>query len=148
MKKGFKLFLLFCFSAVIMPGCGKNNPSAASLTRVVTQVDISCKQPHTFIERHYTDPGKMEYVLLYLRLLKPFGTAVADPEQIHHDVYRITVKLSDGTKRIYQQKAHRYFSKDARQWQMIDPAKAAGLYRLMEKIPSDPVWGKAIHFFC
>lgn len=139
MKKAFKLFVLFCFSAVIMSGCGIDNTQPKPLTRVVTQVDISCKKENMLIQRHYTDSQKMEYVLLYLRLLKPFGKPDTDPDQLDKDVYEITVSLSDGTKRIYRQKAHKYFSWDSRPWQQISPAKASGLYALMQHLPSDTV---------
>jgi hypothetical protein len=91
------------------------------------------------IQRHYTDSQKMEYVLLYLRLLKPFGKPDTDPDQLDKDVYQITVHLSDGDRRIYRQKAHKYFSWDSRPWQKIDPAQASGLYALMEHLPSDTV---------
>lgn len=138
MKKVIKLLLIFCFSSIIMCGCIQNDTLQKPLCRVVTQVDISCQTEHALIQRHYTSPDKMEYVLLYLRLLKPMGKPDTDPETVNRDVYAITVKLSDGTQRLYKQKAHRYFSRDARGWEMIDPAQASGLYRLIEKIPSDP----------
>lgn len=138
MKKAIKLALIFCFSAIILYGCGTDNAQPKTLCRVVTQVDISCQTEHMLMQRHYTHPEKMEYVLLYLRLLKPSGKPDTDPDQLDKDVYNITVYLSDGTRRQYRQKAHRYFSRDSRPWEMIDPAQAAGLYRLMEKIPSDP----------
>lgn len=133
-----KLLIVLCLSATLLCGCGKKDPPPEPLARVVTQVDISCQHGHTLIRRHYTDPDKMEYVLLYLRLLKPRGKPEQDPEQLEHAVFEITVHLSDGNKRHYRQKAHRYFSRDSRPWELIDPAQAAGLYRLMEKVPSDP----------
>ena len=139
MKKALKLFLLCCSSAIIMSGCGVNNTPQQPLCRVVTRVDISCQTEHMLMQRHYTHPDKMEYVLLYLRLLKFRGKPDTDPEQINKDIYEITVHLSDGSKKLYKQKAHRYFSRDSRPWEMIDPAQAAGLYLLMQKVPSDPV---------
>lgn len=139
MKKAIKLFILFCFSAVIMCGCGTNNTPAQPLCRVVTQVDISCRKEHMLIQRHYTDTEKMEYVLLYLRLLKPLGKPDTDPDALDKDVYEITVHLSDGNRRIYRQKAHKYFSWDSRPWEMINSAQASGLYALMEHLPSDTV---------
>lgn len=137
MKKAMKIFLICCLSVTIMCGCGVNNVLPEPLCRVVTQVDISCQTEHMLIQRHYTHPDKMEYVLLYLRLLKPLGKPDTDPEQINKDVYEITVHLSDGSKKLYRQKAHRYFSRESRPWETIDPAQAAGLYQLMQKLPSD-----------
>ena len=137
MKKIIKLLFVCCFVLFILSGCIKNDTLQKPLCRVVTQVDISCQTEHMLMQRHYTQPEKMEYVLLYLRLLKPSGKPDVDPEQLNKDVYNITVFLSDGTKRLYRQKAHQYFASDSGPWKKIDPEKAAGLYRIMEKIPSD-----------
>ncbi len=142
MKKIIKLLILFCFSAIIMSGCSANHAQTQPLTRVVTQVDISCRKENMLIQRHYTDSQKMEYVLLYLRLLKPFGKPDTDPDALEKDIYEITVSLSDGSRRIYRQKAHKYFSWDSRPWQMINPAQASGLYALMEHLPSDTVMAR------
>lgn len=137
MKKITKLFCLFCFTAFMISGCGTGDARPKPLTRVVTRVDIACRREQMLIHRHYTDTEKMESVLLYLRLLEPVGKPDTDPERILRDQYQITVHLSDGKKRIYRQKAHRYFSADARRWKMIDPEQAAGLYTLMRRLPSD-----------
>lgn len=138
MGKVAKGFVLFCFIAVIMTGCGKNNAKQAPLCRVVTQVDISCRREDILIQRHYTDTKKMESVLLYLRLLKPLGKPETDPENLNKDVYEITIQLSDGNTKIFRQKAHRYLSRGDRPWEMIDPEQAYGLYTLMRHYPSDP----------
>jgi hypothetical protein len=140
MKKAFKLFMLFWFSAIILSGCVKKD--APSLCRVVTQVDISCQQENLLLQRHYTDLEKMEYVLLYLRLLKTQGKPDEAPQTQIGDIYHITVSLSDGSKRSYLQMAHRYFSRDSRPWELIDPKQAAGLYYLMQKLPSDPAFAR------
>ena len=136
MKKAITIFILFCFTSIIMSGCLANH--SRPLTKVVTQVDISCQQEDVNISRHYTDSQKMEYVLLYLRLLKRKGKPDADPDTMDKDIYEITVHFSDGSSRLYRQKAHRYFSEGSGAWQMIDPVQAAGLYKLMEHLPSDP----------
>lgn len=139
MKKTATFFILICFSAVILSGCIRNDTSAQPLSRVVTQVDIVCHREHMLVQRHYTTTQKIESVLLYLRLLKPMGRPETDPNTIDRDIFEITVHLSDGNKRIYRQKAHRYFSKGDRPWEMIDPNQAFWLYDLMEQLPSDPV---------
>ena len=141
MKKSVRLLILLCFSAIIMSGCIQNN---APHTRVVTQVDISCQQETFQLHRHYTDPQKMEYVLLYLRLLKPMGKTDPLPDDLKRDLYEITLSMSDGTQRSYRQLAHRYLSKDAGPWRPIDPKQAAGLYFLMQKLPSDPAFARQL----
>ena len=138
MKKFAAAFFLFCSTFIIMSGCRKNH-TPPSLSRVVTKVDIFCQSEGARIERHYTDMRKMEYVLLYLRLLKPLGKPDLDPELLDKDVYEITVHLSDGSRKRYRQKAHKYFSRDERPWEMIHPGQAAGLYELIRYLPSDTV---------
>ena len=144
MKKFVRLLILFCFSAVIMSGCVRKN---APHTRVVTQVDISCRQENYALHRHYTDPQKMEYVLLYLRLLKPEGRADSPPALTSQDLYEIKISMSDGTQRNYRQLAHRYFRKDTGPWELIDPKQAAGLYFLMQKLPSDPAFARHLSLY-
>lgn len=136
MKKNLKLFLLFFFTAFIVSGCRANN-TPVPLCRVVTGVDISCRQEHMLIRRHYTDHKKMQSVLLYLRLLDTQTASGVDPARIHDDVYEITVHLSDGNQHVYRQAAHRYFRRGSQPWQVIDPAQAAQLYSLMRQFPSD-----------
>lgn len=138
MKKQIKLFMLICFSVITLSGCRKNNADPDPLCRVVTQVDIFCQHEDVQIRRHYTDTQKMEWVLLYLRLLKPRGRPETDPDSIDADIYEITLHFSDSTRRVYRQKDHRYLAKDAHPWQRIDPGQAAGLYALMRHVPSDP----------
>ena len=142
MKKTARLLFLFCISALIMPGCAQTH--TPPITRVVTQVDISCERETLLLHRHYTDPQKMESVLLYLRLLKPIGTPQPPPEISDGALYEIILSLSDGSQRHYRQLDHRYFSKDAGPWMLIDPEQAAGLYFLMQKLPSDPAFARLL----
>ena len=135
MKKIGKLTLYLCLFAIFLSGCVTKGRKP--LCRVVTQVDISCQQEDVHIYRHYTDNQKMEYVLLYLRLLEPLGIPDTDPEQIPADVYEITLQFSDGCSKIYRQKDHRYLAAGTLPWKIIDPGQAAGLYTLMRRIPSD-----------
>lgn len=134
MKKKINLFIVLSIAAFCMCGCqGNQRP----LCRVVTQVDIACDHEGIPIRRHYTDTEKMEAVLLHLRLLRPSGAPAIDPEALDADVYEITVSLSDGQQRIYQQKDHRYFRKGTSGWQCIAPERASRLYTLLRQYQSD-----------
>ncbi len=137
MKKIGKLTLYLCFFTIFLSGCATNR--VRPICRVVTQVDISCQQEDMQIHRHYTNSQKMEYVLLYLRLLEPLGVPDTDPDRIPADVYEITLQFSDGDHKIYRQKDHRYLAVGSLPWKTIDPAQAAGLYTLMRRIPSDQI---------
>ncbi len=137
MIRFLKMFFIIFVSGIIMSGCSRNNPPVFPLCRVVTQVDISCQKENMVLNRHYTQSEKMESVLLYLRLIKPLGKPENDPDTVEREIYRITVHFSDGEKRIYRQKAHRYLSVDGKPWKTIDPEQAAQLYALMQHYPSD-----------
>ena len=134
MKKKISLFIMLCLALAVMCGCQKVK---RPLCRVVTQVDIACDHDGLPIRRHYTETEKMEAVLLYLRLLRPSGAPITDPDTIEADMYEITVSLSDGQQRIYRQKDHRYFRDALNGWQNIAPERAAGLYSLMRHYESD-----------
>lgn len=140
MKKTVKLFLLLCFSAIIMPACAKTDTPPQPLCRVVTQVDVLCRRKQMLLQRHYIDNRKMESVLLYLRLLEPKDLPDVEPDLSGDDIYQITISLSDGQKRVYRQKSHRYFSADFSPWKAIDPGKAYQLYTLLRQLPGDPVF--------
>ena len=135
MKRIFALFFLFCFVAVILCSCSQNNPSN-TIFRAVTQVDVVTKHDDQLIRRHYNTPEKMRPVLLYLRLLKPYGNPVL-PDASADDVYLISVSLSDGQRHYYRQASHRYFSIENGPWKHIDPAQAAWLYGILRDLPSD-----------
>ena len=134
MKKPIWVFFFLCFISFFLCSCAGKE---AAVCPVVTQVDISCQQEDVQIHRHYTNSEKMEYVLLYLRLLGPAGLPQIDPDSIDAEEFVIQVQLLNGQTRYYRQKAHRYFSIDGGPWQSIDPAQAAGLYKLMQFVPSD-----------
>ena len=138
MKRFLQFLLLSGICVFLLCGCeAKRN---APIFRVVTGVEITCQHEDVQIHRTYTDMQKMEYVLLYLRLLKPLGKPKTDPGAINADVYEITLQLSDGSQKVYKQKDHRYLATDATPWQEIAPEQAEGLYRLMRKIPDDRIF--------
>ena len=134
-RKIFPLFLLCC-CLVFLPGCkGASSPNA--LCRVVTQVDITGREKDVSIHRRYTDTQKMQWVLIYLRTLKPGIKPQFPPEDALGETYEISLKFSDGSEKIYRQADHRFLSQDFHPWQSIAPGRAAGLYALMRAFPSD-----------
>lgn len=133
MKRTGTLFVLFCFCAVMLCGCSRTQ--AKPVYRAVTHVDIVTKYENQLIRRHYSTPEKMRPVLLYLRLLKPYGKPVQVEET--EDVYLISISLSDGQRHYYRQASHKYLSKENGPWKSIDPAQAAQLYSILRELPSD-----------
>ena len=135
MKRFAKMFALICFCSVMMCSCGQNHTQKPQF-RAVTQVDIVTKHEDRLIRRQYNTPEKMRPVLLYLRLLKPFGKPV-QVDEASEDVYLISISLSDGQIHYYRQASHRYLSKENGPWKSIDPAQAAQLYGILRELPSD-----------
>ena len=111
-----------------------------SVFRAVTHVDIITEHNRELIRRHYSTPEKMRPVLLYLRLLKPYGKPV-EVDEAAGDVYLISISLSDGTRHYYRQASHKYLSKENGPWKSIDPGQAAQLYNILRKLPSDTQQG-------
>ena len=137
MKKIFYFLCAAVVSAVIISASLRSDTPQA-LVRVVTHVDVYSQLDAVKVQRHYNTPEKVESVLLYLRLLKPRYDPELNPDRYTGNLFRITLHFSDGSTRVYQQRAHRLLSRDGRPWLAIDPAKAAGLYALLAHYPSDP----------
>ena len=132
-----KLVFLMIFAALVfsMPGCKKDHSQFTY--RAVTEIDIVTYQEDLLLRRHYTDGKKMQYVLTFLRLLKPTGKPDIDPEELTEDMFLIALTFSDGSRNFYRQTGHRYVAKDDQNWFSIDPYQALKLYELMAHVPSD-----------
>ena len=135
MKKAIHFFVLFSFVFLILSGCN-NNDSEKATYRAVTEIDIVTHHREGLVHRHYTTPEKMRPVLLYLRLVKPYGKPMQIQDETT-DVFLISVGLSDGQHHYYRQAQHRYFSIGSGNWREIDPEAAGKLYEIMAKLPSD-----------
>lgn len=135
MKKLGKICIVFFFILLILSGCGKKD-TKSNIYRAVTQIDIVTHHREGLVRRHYNTTEKMRPVLLYLRLVKPYGKAMKIPDETT-DVFLIAVSLSDGQTHYYRQAQHRYFSIGAGNWREIDPEAANKLYEIMRKLPSD-----------
>ena len=133
MRKCLKILMVLLFG-LSLNGCGRKPPAQ---TRVVTQVDIVCDQGYRIFHRHYTQPQKIQQVLNYLRLQENLGPADMDPERVEGPVFRIAVRLSDGSDSVYYQRCGRYLSKEYHSWQKIDPKQAVAFYRMLQLTPTD-----------
>lgn len=134
MKLSAKVLVLIFFSLFVFCGC--NRAPTQPVYRTVTQVDVVTEYKDQLIHRHYNTPEKMRPMLLYLRLLKPYGKPV-QPNEADDNVFLISISLSDGRQHYYRQASHRYFSKGNGPWKHIDPGQAAQLYDILRQLPSD-----------
>ena len=135
MQKIRKLMLVLfcCFS---LWGCSAKTSTDAP--RLVTQILVSARHEDTELFRRYTQPEKMEVILYYLRTIDPSGSAKTDPERILGDSFQINVQFSDGSEKIYRQRANQFLSCDSRPWQTVNPQKARMLLPLLESMADDP----------
>ena len=128
------LFLGVCFSC----GCSSKNAYVAP-SRIVSSIDIYCKKSSGTIFRHYTDPGKVEAVLHYLRLLDPNGPTIVSQEAMEGDLFEIVVHTQDGGVRIHRQRSDSFAALHRRYWGRIDRSLGMRLGHMMTLLPSDEV---------
>lgn len=134
MGKFFKILpllaVLFC-----LPGSLRREQTP--VLPVAERMDVLCRQGSVEQQRHYTSPKKIAVVLNYFRMQKNLGPASSDPLYPSGDIYIVKVQMRDGGQHIYQQRSDRYYSRDHRPWQLIDPDHGCGLYFLLQTLPSD-----------
>ena len=135
MGKFWKRVYVFFVCSAMMCGCSQNHTQP--VYEVVTSVDVLTQRDGQLLHRHYDSQEKMRPVLLYLRTLKHLPIFEPPAEMEGDDIFLITVGLSSGRQRYYRQAKHRYFSFDEGPWRAIDPGSAAGLYRILQALPSD-----------
>jgi len=133
-KRWIRVFsILLCLS--FLSGC--QTTKAQPLGRAVTRVEVTCRLPGKTINKTYTKENKMRAVLTYLRLLEPSGFAPVDPETTRLESSLITVTLSDGSHRVYEQAGTEFLRKGQRPWQRIRGISPKRLYMLVHAIEAD-----------
>ena len=139
-KKASVIFMLLTLLAGCAGGCS-HRPSPApsgSGFRVVTGVTVTYQNGPIHAQRLYTNEGKMQQILNYLRLIDPYGAPEENPETAAGSDFRITISYSDGNQKTYRQKSDRFMLEEGGQWKKIDPSKAAELGRILGQMDSDP----------
>ena len=140
MRRFITIFVIFLLIAAVFVGCGKETASSGlGMTRVVTQIDVTCKKGESALFWQYTNQEKMEAILLYLRLLHRLGGARIDPNGVEGDHYEIVIHYASGGKRVYYQHADRYISDNYKPWEQIDPEQGKDLMLLLKSMPSDAI---------
>ncbi len=114
----------------LLSGC-RSAPEPAPVP-IVTGIRVQCLESGATARWEYTDPQKMEPLLVYLASLHPYGIAERNPEQVIGKAYRIDIFMSDGANHIYRLRADRYYSKDSAPWRLVDPKQAALLPQILE----------------
>ena len=135
-----KLFLLLFLSAgLTLCGCSAKHSGYTPPSRIVSYVDIYCQKPDGALTRHYTNPGKVEAILHYVRLLDPNGPAEVTQEALQGDFYEIVIHLQDGGIRVHRQRSDTFAALHRRYWGRIDRSLGMRLNHMLKLLPSDPV---------
>lgn len=115
---------------------GGTNLTKVSPCRVVTEISVEWQENGMPLRQVYTDQGKMNKYLIYLRSLGP--QSVADiPDEPDEPLYEIRLTLSDGSTVLYKQQGTRFFQETDSHWQAIDPEDASRFPLILAAIPSD-----------
>ena len=120
------LILSFIF---LLSGCArKENQSSFPL---VTGITVRYENGAIHGELQYNEDDKMQLILTYLRLLKPYGQPPEDPENTEGTLFEIILTHADGGITTYQQKADKYLKTEEHSWLCIPPQKAMELSVLL-----------------
>ncbi len=106
--------------------------------RIITQVNVTYRNGALETQRQFFEEANIRQILGYLRFADPYGKPREDPEQASGRHFDIILVYSDGSQRLYQQRADRYMRIDGGPWKEVDPQKALMLSGLLGMMPSDP----------
>lgn len=123
------------FLCSLLLGCSA--PKEPSANKLVTDIQIQCRNGQAVLQRHYSDAQKMEVVLSYLRALHRRQPTDVDPERLEGPQFKIYLTYSDGTERYIFQRSDQFLSVDFGPWQAVEQNTAAFLYPLLQSIPGD-----------
>lgn len=125
-------FLQKCIAVVmsaLLSGCGAlTGPEY----RVVERITVTVSHNAQIREYEYTQPEKMQSILLYLRRMQSYAPEAIAPETFRSDAFRIILHRSDGTQTVYHQIADGFVQKNGGVWEKVDARHAASLLRLLE----------------
>lgn len=124
------ILLIVC---VLLCGCKKEEKVPEH--RVVTGVQVEYHQGERVLRRSYHKTENVQFMLNYLRILKPFGPVI--PEEGSADSCQITLQYSHGPDSVYLQRGNSYLCRNGGDWESIDKTRATLLYPMLLLLPSD-----------
>ena len=138
MKKSLSIFIILLMAlAAFASGCHNRSQSPQPTAKVVDSIDVLFENGESRLARQYTAATKMRAILNYLRWITPYGIPKENPDIIQGNTFQIVMHFSDGSEKIYLQKADRYMQIDGKDWQYIDAENARALGKMVEKMESD-----------
>lgn len=133
-----KLLPVFISLFFLLAGCCPVSPEQEGAAyRVVTQVEVTYENGSVQKQQTFFRESSIQHILGYLRYIDPYGIPREDPETVSGRDYYIRVIYSDGSYRLYHQRADRYLRIDGGKWKRIDPEKALYLSGLLGMMPSE-----------
>lgn len=129
----FGKMLIITAAVLFLWGCSPQE--AAQPPHVGVQILVQDEKNRPL--RQYTQPEKLQKVLLKLRTLGYTGLPETDPEGLSGETLTLQVRLADGSDAVYQLRRGLYFHRDDRPWKKIDPERAAELESLLQNLPGD-----------
>ena len=128
-------------------GCSSQVDIQPKPYRVVTQIDVVYHKHPIVSDGSFTNPEKMQKIMYYLRRISPYGKPLDDPEQIQGSDFYITLRYSDNTQKVYQQRDDRFMRVNGGPWKRIDPKRAMMLSRILGTLESDTKPTTKVPFF-
>ena len=122
---------------LLFSGCSRKE--SQSSFPLVTEITVHYENGPIHGKLHYTEDNKMQLILTYLRLLKPYGQPPEDPEAADGTLFEIILTHADGGITTYQQKADKYLKTQEDPWLCIPPQKAMELSVLLGYLEEDIV---------
>ena len=133
----WKRLCIFILPLTLVGCCRIYWQEEAKPYRVITQVRIVYENENLQTRRDFYDEENIRHILDYLRYVDPYGIPKEDPESVQGRIYYITLIYSDGSERLYEQRADQYLRIDGGNWKRIDPQRALYLGGLFSMMPSD-----------
>ena len=134
-SKYFFCLMLAVLSAALC--CCRSKEQPQPVNRAITDITVTYLNGSLQARLQYTAPEKIRAILNYLRWISPYGKPAEDPEQVEGHLFQIAVVFSDGSQKVYLQKADRYMQIDGAGWMTIDPEKALTLNKIVAEMKSD-----------
>ena len=137
MKRFWVKIFLILLSLFLLSGCRKQHDDTLTPLNLTKSITINCQHRGHPLVRTYTDPDKIDVILIYLHRLSHGNQLIFPLDHPGGDRCEITLHLWNGTVRSYELR-----NKDALQnyngnWYYVEPEKANILYHLIEHIESD-----------
>ena len=129
------LFIILTVAALSVTGCSaRPERPQKPLCRVVTEITVLENSVAGSRLFHYSDPKALTKMLTYIRHLDPWDPVPGGTDPVGDVAYTITVHLSDGTRKNYEQIGLTQFRAPGDVWRQIPQEHGIRLPLLVEAI--------------